>query len=77
MESIITALIAAGSAICVALINTRIQSYKKQKAIDTIKRDLRVDIENIYIYDLNKESYDKNIKHKSHGSEKKKIIILK
>jgi len=77
MESIITALIAAGSAICVALINTRIQSYKKQKAIDTIKRDLRVDIENIYIYDLNKESYDKNIKHKSNGSEKKKIIILK
>ena len=38
MESIVTALIAAGSAICVALINTRIQSYKKQKAIDTIKK---------------------------------------
>jgi ribosomal protein L24 len=77
MESIITALIAAGSAICVALINTRIQSYKKQKAIDTIKKDLHVDIENIYIYDLNLESYDKNIKHKSHGSSNKKIIILK
>lgn len=77
MESIVTALIAAGSAICVALINTRIQSYKKQKAIDTIKKDLHVDIENIYIYDLSQESYDKNIKHKSHGSENKKIIILK
>jgi len=77
MESIVTALIAAGSAICVALINTRIQSYKKQKAIDTIKKDLHVDIENIYIYDLNQESYDKNIKHKSHGSSNQKIIILK
>lgn len=77
MESIITALIAACSAICVALINTRIQSYKKQKAVEAIKKDLHVDIENIYIYDSKTESYDKNIKHKSHASENKKIIIIK
>lgn len=74
MEIIVSAFIGALSAITVAYINKKSGVKQKDKVVDEIVQQLKINSDNIYIIDSGKTQ---DIKYTSEASQDKTLIIIK